>query len=191
MLKYSFVLGMVLIGLSVSVAAPALAADGPYDTWRQYLGRADSSQYSSLKQVNKSNVNKLQVAWTYPVGAGNLLFNPIVVDGTMYVVSNRNAIVALDAATGKEIWSHSNTGVVGSHGINFWESKDKSDRRLLYATGGYLTAINARTGETIMSVPNAQVLAAAVGPVPPEPEESPAENNPAKNNPAPVTPSDI
>ena len=49
-----------------------------------------------------------------------------------------------------------------------------------------VTYIRLDTGETIMSVPNAQVLAAAVGPVPPEPEESPAENNPV-----PVTPSDI
>jgi glucose dehydrogenase len=151
LLKHRFELGMVLIGVSVSVAAPALAADGPFDTWRQYLGRADSSQYSSLKQVNKTNVNKLQVAWTYPVGPGNLLFNPIVVDGTMYVVSNRNAIVALDAATGKEIWSHPNTGIVGSHGVNFWESKDHSDRRLFYINAGYLTALDARTGKAIPS----------------------------------------
>ena len=49
-----------------------------------------------------------------------------------------------------------------------------------------ITYIRLDTGETIISVPNAQVLAAAVGPVPPEPEESPAENNPV-----PVTPSDI
>ena len=54
-----------------------------------------------------------------------------------------------------------------------------------------VTYIRLDTGETIMSVPNAQVLAAAVGPVPPEPEEGPAENNPAENNPVPVTPSDI
>jgi small-conductance mechanosensitive channel len=48
-----------------------------------------------------------------------------------------------------------------------------------------ITYIRLDTGETIMSVPNAQVLAAAVGPVPPEPEASPAENNPV-----PVTPGD-
>jgi glucose dehydrogenase len=81
--KHAFVLGPVLVALWASVAQPAQAADGPFDTWRQYLGGADSSQYSSLKQVNKTNVNKLQVAWTYPAGPGNLLFNPIVVDGTM------------------------------------------------------------------------------------------------------------
>ena len=135
----------------VSLAGSAQAADRPFETWRQYLGGADSSQYSSLKQVNKANVNKLEVAWTYRVGTGNLLFNPTVVDGTMYVVSTRNAIVALDAATGKEIWSHPNTGAVGSHGINFWESKDHSDRRLFYINAGFLTALDARTGKIIPS----------------------------------------
>ena len=84
----------------------ACAADRPLDTWRQYLGGADSSQYSSLKQINKTNVKQLEVAWTYPAGQGTLLFDPIVVDGVMYVLVNRNSIVALDAATGKEIWSH-------------------------------------------------------------------------------------
>jgi small-conductance mechanosensitive channel len=54
-----------------------------------------------------------------------------------------------------------------------------------------VTYIRLDTGETIMSVPNAQVLAAAVGPVPPEPEESPAESSPAENSPVPATPSDI
>ncbi len=91
------------------------------------------------------------MAWTYPVGPGNLLFNPIVVDGVMYVLSNRNAIVALDAARGKEIWPHPNTGAVGAHGLNFWESKDHADRRLFYINAGYLTAIDARTGKTIQS----------------------------------------
>src|ERR1700732_4275539 len=76
------------------------AADRPLDTWRQYLGGADSSQYSSLKQINKTNVKQLEVAWTYPAGPGTLLFDPIVVDGVMYVLVNRNSIVALDAGTG-------------------------------------------------------------------------------------------
>jgi glucose dehydrogenase len=148
-LKHTHVL--LFAGLLISLAATGQAADRPFDTWNQYLGGADSSQYSSLKQINVSNVEKLEVAWTYPAGTGNLLFNPIVVDGVMYVLTNRNAIAALDAAIGKEIWSHPNMGTVGAHGLNFWESKDHSDRRLFYINGGYLTAIDARTGKTIAS----------------------------------------
>jgi len=75
-----------------------------HSTWRDYAGASDASQYSSLAQINRSNVGKLQVAWSYPTGDGNKYsFNPVVVDKTMYVLAHNNAIVALDAATGEEI----------------------------------------------------------------------------------------
>jgi glucose dehydrogenase len=131
-------------------AAPwAAAADV---SWPAYLGSPGSEQYSPLTQINKNNVKQLEVVWTYATGAtGNYLFNPIVVDGAMYVLARNNSIVALDAITGKERWVHPNTGAVTQRGINYWESKDRSDRRLLYLNAGYLTAIDARTGNTIQS----------------------------------------
>jgi quinoprotein glucose dehydrogenase len=133
----------------------AFAADktpAPQSAWPGYLGGPDSTQYSALKQVNKTNVQKLEVAWTYPTGErGNYVFNPTVVDGVMYVLAKNNSIVALDAATGKEIWTHENQGAVGTRGINYWESKDRADRRLLYVNAGFLTAIDARTGMVILS----------------------------------------
>ena len=129
----------------------APAAERSFATWSQYLGGADSSQYSSLKQINRSNVGQLKVAWTYPTGPGTYTFDPIVVDGVMYVLAQTNTLVALDAATGKELWTHPNTGAVGSRGINYWESKDRSDRRLVYINAGFLTAVDARTGKTIDS----------------------------------------
>jgi quinoprotein glucose dehydrogenase len=50
-------------------AAAASAADlRDFSTWRQFEGGADASQYSSLQQINKSNVNQLQIAWTYATG---------------------------------------------------------------------------------------------------------------------------
>src|SRR5690606_23551249 len=135
-------------------AAPGNAATSrpapDFRTWDQYLGGVDSSQYSSLDQIDKSNVSQLQVAWTYETGE-NYLFNPIVVDGVMYVLAKGRSIVALDAATGEEIWVHPNEGQVGARGISYWESEDRSDRRLLYINQGHLTAIDARTGETITS----------------------------------------
>jgi quinoprotein glucose dehydrogenase len=55
-----------------------------FATWTQYLGGADSSQYSSLKQINKGNVSQLEVAWTYSIGDNNqYLFNPIVVNNVI------------------------------------------------------------------------------------------------------------
>ena len=141
--------------ISLGSVAPGLlhAADiRSFATWSEYLGGPDSSQYSSLKQIDKSNVKNLQVAWSFPTGErGNYVFNPIVVDGVMYVLAKSNSVVALDAVTGKEIWTHPNQGPVGARGINYWESKDRSSRRLFIINGGFLTAIDARTGETVQS----------------------------------------
>jgi glucose dehydrogenase len=138
-----------LLAISLVSFSWAYAADA---SWPEYLGGPGSEQYSSLKQINKNNVKQLDLAWTYATGAtGQYLFNPIVVDSVMYVLAKNNSIVALDATSGKEIWTHANTGAVGTRGINYWENKDRSDRRLFYVNAGFLTAINALTGETIQS----------------------------------------
>src|SRR5260370_31333825 len=77
-----------------------------HTTWRDYAGGSDSAQYSALKQINRSNVSRLELAWTYPTGDGlKYSFNPIMVDGVLYVLAKKNSIVALDARTGKEIWT--------------------------------------------------------------------------------------
>ena len=144
--------------LLAAAAVPALLRSQPrtvtrsFKTWGQYLGGADSSQYSALDQINKRNVARLEVAWTYSTGdARSYRFNPIVVDGTMYVLARNNSIVALDPVTGREKWPHRNEGAVTDRGINYWESADGSDRRLLYLNAGTLTAIDARTGNIIAS----------------------------------------
>jgi len=129
-------------------ATPGSSFD--FEAWDQNGGGVDSSQYSSLAQIDKTNVGRLQVAWTYPTGE-NYLFNPLIVDGTMYVLANKRSIVALDAVTGKEKWVHANEGAVGTRGLSYWHSPDNKDRRLLYLNGGFLTAIDAATGNTIDS----------------------------------------
>src|SRR5262245_9889219 len=120
------------------------------NTWRAYLGGADSSQYSSLHPINKKNVAQLQIAWTYSPGDQRTYrFNPIVVDGVMYTLGKGLAVIALDAATVNELWIHENQGAVGDRGMNYWESADRKDRRLIYVNGGFLTAVDASTGKTI------------------------------------------
>ena len=123
-----------------------------FATWDGYLGGPDSSQYTSLTQINKENVTQLQQAWTYPTAQnGAILFNPIVVDGVMYVLAKNNSIVALNAATGQEMWAHANQGGVPSRGMNYWQNATGSDRRIVYTNAGSLTAIDARTGQTVTS----------------------------------------
>ena len=148
----------IAAALLLAASVPALLRSQPrgvtrtFKTWSQYLGGADSSRYSALDQINRSNVARLEVAWTYSTAdARSYRFNPIVVDGTMYVLANNNSIVALDPVTGKEKWSRRNEGGVTDRGINYWESADRSDRRLLYLNAGSLRAIDARTGNAIAS----------------------------------------
>jgi len=151
----------IVVLLAFAVVVPVLlrgqAARTPgvtrsFASWGQYLGGSDSSQYSSLAQVNRSNVARLDVAWRYSTAdRRSYRFNPIVVDGTMYVLAKDSSIVALDALSGKELWAHPNQGAVGDRGINYWESADRTDRRLLYINNGTLTAIDAKTGASIPS----------------------------------------
>ena len=150
--------GSLVIVLVFTVALAAQSGSSrrsvkPYTTWTAYQGGAHSSQYTALDQINKSNVSQLEVAWTYQIN-GNVTFNPVIVDDVMYVQGTGNSIVALEAATGKEIWSHANQGAIGARGLNYWESPDRSDRRLLYLNAGMLTALNARTGELISTFGN-------------------------------------
>ena len=128
------------------------ASGQTYKTWSQYGGALDSAQYSALDQINRSNVSKLEVAWTYPTGDGRkYFFNPLVVDGTAFVIAKNNSIVALNAATGQEIWAYvpPRTNLITDRGINYWESKDRSDRRLLYASNNTLRELYARTGKPV------------------------------------------
>src|SRR5580692_492674 len=124
-----------------------------HSTWSTYLGNADSSHYSSLTQINLSNVDKLQVAWQYENGVDRAYeFSPIVVGKTMYVMARKTSIVALDAATGKELWVYRSKYAPAwemHRGINFWQSEDGSDQRLLIPITGHLEAIDARTGQLI------------------------------------------
>jgi glucose dehydrogenase len=157
---------------------PALAPAQDHTTWRDYGGGSDSAQYSALKQVDRSNVSRLEVAWTYPTGDNQpYIFNPLIADGVLYVAAKRGSIVALEAATGKEMWSYSlgasrggddaddagagrgagggrggrGGGGFNNRGINYWQSKDGSDRRLVFAANDKLQEVDARTGKLITS----------------------------------------
>jgi quinoprotein glucose dehydrogenase len=129
-----------------------------HTTWSTYLGNADGSHYTDLKQIDRANVSRLQVAWSYDSGAWPYAFNPIVVGRTMYVLAKNTSIVALDAATGKELWTYRSRNLgprMEAHrGINYWQSGDGSDRRLLISFANNLEAINAANGQLITSFGN-------------------------------------
>jgi quinoprotein glucose dehydrogenase len=69
----------------------------------------------------------------------------------MYVLARNTALVALDATTGKEIWVHEKLNGISQRGVAFWESKDRKDRRLIFAMNNYLEEIDALTGKSILT----------------------------------------
>jgi quinoprotein glucose dehydrogenase len=146
------------IALALFVLPPFALKAQTGASWSEYLGGPDSAHYSPLKQVNTRNVDKLEVAWSYDTGDDlSYTFCPLVVDNIAYVAAKRGALVALDATTGKELWVYTFpsggrfSGIAGQRGANYWESKDRSDRRIFVTSSGMLHAIDARTGKLIDS----------------------------------------
>jgi quinoprotein glucose dehydrogenase len=157
MSKLGLFLPAVIVAL---VSGPTSSAQ--QTSWKDYLGGPESSHYSDLKQINTGNVNKLDVAWSYPTGDDVIYtFSPLVVDNIAYFAAKQGSLVAVDATTGKELWVHAFTtaagvpsrfgGIAGLRGANYWESKDRTDRRLLVSSGGFLQAIDAQTGKLVDS----------------------------------------
>lgn len=120
--------------------------------WREYLGGPDRNHYSTLREIDSTNVNRLGVAWEYHTGdSGQVQCNPIIVNGLLYAVSAAVQPFALDAATGKEVWrvrDTSGTTWYGTNrGVTYWEEND--DKRILYTKESWLYAVDALTGKPI------------------------------------------
>mgnify|MGYP002621839887 CR=1 FL=1 len=157
-----------LSGLVVPASGPAFADDANGD-WRHYGSTAASTKYSPLDQINKDNVEKLEVAWTWdspdlPMQAKNRrLFSfaheitPLKIGDTLYTSTSLAQVVAIDAKTGKNKWVFdteayksgrpTNLGYV-HRGVAYWT--DGKEERILVAThDANLWAIDAKTGTPI------------------------------------------
>jgi quinoprotein glucose dehydrogenase len=123
------------------------------DDWSEYLGGSDRNHYSTLTQINKSNVNQLKVAWEYSLpDSGQMQVNPLIIKGVLYGVSASVQAFALDASTGNEIWRFGDplkNWASTSRGLSYWTNG--IDKRILYTVGPNLWALNAETGKPISS----------------------------------------
>lgn len=156
----------LLASLLVCLAGSAFSAD-----WPSYGGDNGSQKYSTLDQVNASNVEDLVMAWSwespdnatvadniaqqnYRAVPAGFKATPIVIGGVMYVPSSFGRVVALDAASGEEkwvfdteAWSSGRPANLGynSRGVGYWSSEDK--QRIFFATNdANLWSIDALTG---------------------------------------------
>jgi quinoprotein glucose dehydrogenase len=139
-----------------------------YTTWSYYKGSPENIHYSSLTQIDTSNVKDLQVAWVYHTGDADTLHNsqiqcnPIIVDSVLYGTSPQMKLFALDATTGKQKWVFNPFDSIATadkgfffilnncRGLAYW-TDHKKDKRLFYTAGSYLYCINADNGQTIKS----------------------------------------
>jgi quinoprotein glucose dehydrogenase len=129
-----------------------------YTTWEIYRGDEGSNAYSDLKQINTTNVGQLKVAWTYRTGDKSdyisLECSPIIVGNVLYGISPRLKTFAIDAKSGKQMWSFnpfgndSKDGGV-SRGLAYWEDKD--EKRIFMFVFNKLIALDAITGKQIMN----------------------------------------
>jgi quinoprotein glucose dehydrogenase len=139
-------LALCLLG---ALAAPAtdLRSAGQDRWWPDYAGGPASARYFEGRQITRANVDRLGIAWTYPYGETG--FNPIVVKGVIYGRGRNGSLLALDAKTGKEIWIREGMQAMTARGMNYWESRDGKDRRLIFSMNDYLQEINAATGQPV------------------------------------------
>jgi len=136
--------------LAINILSLAVFAQTSHPKeWSDYAGSPEGTRYVALNQITKSNVDKLDVVWAYPWAETG--FNPIVSHGVIYTKARNKSIVALDAATGKEIWIHDGLLGMNERGINYWESPDGSDRRLIFELGDYIQELDAKTGKLVHS----------------------------------------
>ena len=151
----------VVMTLALAGATGLTVSSPDQREWRDYAGGPDSSRFVAAKQITKANVHQLQVAWTYP--AGQTDFNPLVVRGVVYGRAANDSFVALEAATGKAIWTHEGVKGFNTRGVNYWESKDGKDRRLIFSSNNFLQELDAQTGQLIHDIRSERSCGSASG----------------------------
>ena len=127
--------------------------------WPNVGNDKGAMRYSTLRQINRRNVKDLKVAWTAHTGGLSHLITssaiqctPIVVDGVMYLTSPDTQVLALNAATGRELWRFDPKRRLERHlynrGVAYWsEARGNESKRILFATpDGFFYSLDALTG---------------------------------------------
>ena len=121
-------------------------AKNTYAGWEVYGGTKEGIRYSSLTEIDTSNVQQLAIAWTYHTGDADtahqsqIQCNPIIVDGILYGSTPMQKIFAADAVTGKQQWVFNPLDSAAGNasffimnnirGVSYWS--DGKDKRIFY-----------------------------------------------------------
>jgi quinoprotein glucose dehydrogenase len=132
---------------------------GQFNLWTRSQGDNGSRRYSTLTQINKSNVKDLEMAWVYRSGDGaqNIQCTPIIVDGVMYAPTPGYAMVAVDATNGRELWRlqidvparPGLNDLVARRGLVYWPGDADNAPRLIFGSGNWFYAVDPKTGKLL------------------------------------------
>src|SRR5215471_10043845 len=135
----------------VSVLAVTLIAQNDWTNPGQDPG---ATKYSTLDQINTTNVATMKRAWTFHTGDKSGFFEstPLVVNSVMYF-SAQNGFYALDAVTGEQIWKYDAVATT-RRGVSYWPGDAQTPARILGSTRNQLVALNAKTGVPVVEFGN-------------------------------------
>jgi quinoprotein glucose dehydrogenase len=150
----------ILCATSLVAGDGVIAVGDTQVDWPVYRGDPKGNQYSPLAQIHAANVHRLQPAWEYRTGDANqrstMHANPVVVNGVMYVTTPSLKAVALNAATGREMWAfdpakHNNGNVIRlrNRGVAYW--KGTEGERIFHFVRDRVYALDAKSGALITS----------------------------------------
>ena len=144
-----------LIAHAANTPAQSNEPSQEHQDWPAYGGAPENNHYSKLAQINRSNVKRLAVAWSFDTQEeGGLQTSPIIVEGVLYGITPTQKVFALDAATGKLLWKF-DSGIRGTQpdrGLAYWANR--KDKRIVVGVMNFVYALDAATGKPISSFGN-------------------------------------
>ena len=144
-----------LIARAANTPAQSNEPGQEHQDWPAYGGAPENNHYSKLAQINRSNVKRLAVLWSFDTQEeGGLQTSPIIVEGVLYGITPTQKVFALDATTGKLLWKF-DSGIRGTQpdrGLAYWANR--KDKRILVGVMNFVYALDAATGKPIPSFGN-------------------------------------
>ncbi|MBV9548336.1 MAG: PQQ-binding-like beta-propeller repeat protein [Alphaproteobacteria bacterium] len=136
------------LGAASLLGIAAASGAGPDVNWL-YNGGFNNDHYAPLSQITPANVASLKEAWRYPMPAGGLQAQPMMIGRTLYVVTTQRALAALDAATGAQKWLFDPKlpGLQPIRGLTSWS--DNGKLRIVFGNQNFLYLIDAETGQPV------------------------------------------